>query len=141
MTVAVWRDEYRTGHDTIDQQHRDLFTQVNQIYAMTQAEPQDNAAIRAQLTEFAALAIAHFDLEEALMIQHAYPNFEVHFKTHRALVNKVQALLEKPDHSLDELPAEVTQVLADWMVHHIRGEDQQMIRFLQERSAVAMAGG
>ena len=141
MTVALWRDEYRTGHDTIDQQHRDLFAQVNQIYAMTQAEPQDNAAIRAQLTEFAALAIAHFDLEEALMTQYDYPNFEVHFKTHRALVNKVQALLEKPDRSLDGLPAEVTQVLADWMVHHIRGEDQQMIRFLQERSTVAVVGG
>ncbi|WP_026072254.1 bacteriohemerythrin [Nodosilinea nodulosa] len=140
MTVAVWRDEYRTGHDTIDQQHRDLFAQVNHIYALTQTEPQDNLGIRAQLADFAAMAIAHFDLEEALMTQYDYPNFEVHFKTHRALVNKVQALLEKPDRGLDGLPAEVTQVLADWMVHHIRGEDQQMIRFLREQSIAAVGG-
>jgi len=30
--------------------------------------------------------------------------------------------------------SEVTQVLTAWMVHHVRGEDQNMIRFLRERN-------
>ncbi|NEQ46005.1 MAG: hemerythrin family protein [Leptolyngbya sp. SIOISBB] len=140
MTIAVWRDEYHTGHPEIDQQHQQLFQLVNQIHHLTQSEQPDHAAIYSQLNEFASCAITHFDLEEALMAQHGYPNFAVHCQTHRALVNKVQTLLTKFDQTAETQVAVVTEVLADWMVHHIRGEDRQMIRFFQASNAVEISG-
>jgi hemerythrin len=133
MAVAEWRDEYRTGHTTIDSQHRRLFTLVNQIHELTKLPEPPMAEIKHLLIEFADCAIAHFDLEETLMAQYAYPNLKVHCGTHQALVNKVQTLLHKFDHASGASTADVTQVLADWMVHHIRGEDRQMIRFFQQR--------
>jgi hemerythrin len=134
MIIAAWRDEYQTGHLEIDQQHQHLFALVNEIHHLTQAEFTNSTAIYLQLQEFASCAVAHFDLEESLMAQHNYPNFAVHYKTHWALVNKVQTLLDKFDQTSQTQAGEVTQLLADWMVHHIRGEDQQMIHFFRQRS-------
>ena len=136
MTIAVWRDEYRTGHREIDQQHQHLFKLVNHIHHLTQQALPDDVGIYAQLHEFASCAVAHFDLEESLMAQHDYPNLAIHCQTHRALVNKVQTLLTKFDQTAETQVVAVTQVLADWMVHHIRGEDQQMIRFLRACNAI-----
>lgn len=138
MSIAVWRAEYHTGHPEIDQQHQHLFRLVNHIHHLTQHELPDHAAIYSQLNEFASCAIAHFDLEESLMAQYSYPNFAVHCQTHRALVNKVQALLTKFDETAESQVAVVTEVLADWMVHHIRGEDQQMIRFFRTNNIIEM---
>ncbi|MGD1943130.1 MAG: bacteriohemerythrin [Leptolyngbyaceae cyanobacterium] len=138
MAIAVWRDDYCTGHEAIDQQHRQLFSLVNEIYDLTQLPTPPRAAIKTRLTEFADCAVEHFELEEGLMAEHEYPNLQVHCGTHRALVNKVAALLNKFDQASSTSTAEVTQVLADWMVHHIRGEDQQMIRFFQQQNAVGV---
>lgn len=133
MTLAVWRDEYITGHDTIDQQHRTLFDQVNELHALTQKQPQDRAVIRQLLTAFAEQATSHFELEEMLMAQYQYPNLTVHSNTHRALVNKVRSVLDKLNQDEANVAIDVAPVLADWMVHHIRGEDQQMIRFFKKQ--------
>ena len=136
MTIAIWRDEYVTGHLEIDQQHQQLFSLVNHIHHLTQSAHPNRAVIYSQLQDFANCAVAHFGLEESLMADHGYPNLAVHCQTHRALVNKVQTLLDKFDPTAETQVAAVTQVLADWMVHHIRGEDRQMIRFFQSRNAL-----
>ena len=53
-------------------------------------------------------------------------------------LSRKSQLLDKFDQASGTSTAEVTQVLADWMVHHIRGEDQQMIRFFQVRNAAGV---
>ena len=136
MAVAVWREDYCTGHDLIDRQHRHLFDLVNQIHALAQSPEPPMGMIRQLLTEFANCAIEHFDLEERLMAEYDYPNLKVHCGIHQALVSKVQALLDKFDQASGASTVEVTQVMADWMVHHIRGEDRQMICFFQQKNPV-----
>ncbi|MEL6399959.1 MAG: bacteriohemerythrin [Cyanobacteria bacterium J06607_6] len=138
MAIAVWQDDYCTGHEVIDQQHRRLFSLVNEIYDLTQLPTPPMAVIKTRLTEFADCAVEHFELEEGLMAEHEYPNLQVHCGTHKALVNKVTALLAKFDQVAYTATAEVTPVLADWMVHHIRGEDQQMIRFFQRQNVAGV---
>lgn len=138
MTLAVWRDEYLTGHGTIDQQHRTLFAQVNELYDLTQSQPQDRAVIRQLLTQFDAQATRHFELEETLMAQYQYPNLTVHCNTHRALVNKVRSVLNELNRDGEPVTVDVAPLLADWMVHHIRGEDQQMIRFFKNQMLTAV---
>ncbi len=130
MSIAEWRDEYCTHHVQIDSQHRQLFDLVNRIHDLILATPEEFARIVELLHEFAQCAQDHFDLEESLMQSYGYPHFDMHCKVHQRLVNKVTNLLAAAD--ADTLTLEtLTQVLASWMVHHIQGEDQRMIRYFQ----------
>lgn len=134
MPIAAWSDEYYTGHRVIDQQHQDLFAAVNRIHQMTEGENWDRKLVQAQLEEFAQDVLEHFDFEESLMRSHQYPNYDLHRTTHQSLIHKVQKLLKTLDMDTPTSVSEVTQVLTAWMVHHVRGEDQNMIQFLRERN-------
>lgn len=130
MAIAVWHDDHCTGHTVIDDQHRHLFDLVNRIHLLLTSSAGQDDRTWALLQEFAGFAQAHFALEEQLMETHAYPHLEMHRKTHQRLVSKVARFLE-PDAAATLTPEAVTQVLADWMVHHIKGEDQRMIHYFQ----------
>ncbi|MEB3266960.1 MAG: bacteriohemerythrin [Leptolyngbya sp.] len=131
MVIAAWRDEYCTGHAVIDAQHRHLFDLVNRVHWLLSNGPgEGNGETWDLLREFAQCAQEHFALEEQLMADYDYPHVEMHCKTHQRLVDKVARVLD-PDTAVDLTPEAVTQVLADWMVHHIKGEDQRMIRYFQ----------
>lgn len=134
MAIAQWQDEYSTGHREIDQQHLALFAIVNTIHAAALEQCPDRPWLQQQLQDFAAQAEAHFAMEEDLMRAYNYPNYEIHCNTHLALTAKVRQLLLKLDTQTPCTPDDITQVLADWMIHHIRGEDQQMIRFLRSQN-------
>jgi hemerythrin len=131
MSIAEWQQEYNTGHAVIDRQHQQLFSMVNQLHDVLSHADMSKDYVHAMLTDFAAAAVEHFDTEEVLMGQYNYPNTEVHKGTHRLLVSKVRTTLQKFEQDETDISAEIAQVLADWMIHHIRGEDQNMIRFFQ----------
>ena len=131
MAIAEWHEDYRTGHEDIDRQHGQLFDLVNQIDQAVSLEQQPKAQLQELLTTFCQRAQEHFDLEEDLMAAYQYDNLAVHRSTHRALTGKVQGLINKLAQADTYLPRDVTQVLVDWMVHHIKGEDRLMIRFFQ----------
>ncbi|WP_040655210.1 bacteriohemerythrin [Rubidibacter lacunae] len=133
MSIAPWSDEYCTDHHVIDTQHQTLFELVNRIHDAIIAGESHCSAVRAMLADFEVLAQEHFELEEELMRTYQYPNYEVHFGMHRRLCRKVRSALEKYDRDTDAFSHDVPQVLADWMIHHIRGEDRQTIAFLQSR--------
>lgn len=135
MTIAIWRDDYCTGHTTIDSQHRHLFDLVNRIHCVLSSEPSPTASALPLLQEFAHCAREHFELEEHLMATYDYPHQEMHCKVHQRLVNKVVRLLE-PEVAITLTPEAVTQVIADWMIHHIKGEDQRMIRHFQAKGVL-----
>lgn len=139
MSIAPWRDQYCTGHQEIDTQHQALFELVNRIHAAAIAGNGPSAAIRAMLVEFVARAREHFALEEELMRAWNYPNYPMHCATHRNLCNKVQSTLEKFDRDPATFSQELPQVLADWMVHHIQGEDRQTIAFFRAQGCPEVA--
>ncbi|MEO0408990.1 MAG: hemerythrin family protein, partial [Cyanobacteria bacterium P01_A01_bin.135] len=91
---------------------------------------------RTMLKEFEACALEHFALEEELMLAQEYQNYELHCGIHRNLIRKVSSTLEKLESDDYEFSTEVPKVLSDWMIHHIRGEDRQMIAFLQEQTCL-----
>ncbi len=133
MVIAEWHEEYCTGHALIDDQHRNLFSLVNQIHAMIDSPTMDQYRVGELLQVFAKSATEHFDLEEDLMTTYEYPNIAAHQNTHARLLGKVNKVLEQmaTTHQIDI--ESVTPVLADWMIHHIRGEDQRMIQFFQSQ--------
>ncbi|AFZ49013.1 bacteriohemerythrin [Dactylococcopsis salina] len=75
MQIAHWSEDYETGFPVIDQQHQQMFALVNQLQeAMLKSA--DPTLLKQLLNALLKDTIAHFTLEEDLMLEHGYPSFQ-----------------------------------------------------------------
>ncbi|MDX2099130.1 MAG: bacteriohemerythrin [Leptolyngbyaceae cyanobacterium bins.59] len=133
MPIAYWRDEYRTGHAQVDEQHMMLFRIVNLLHdSMLRGE--GRTVLMRTLNDLVTYTLEHFQVEERLMLALNYPDYEEHKARHEDLKAKVTVLLEKAQREDTFLTLEVSHFLTDWLIHHIKGSDQRMIKFLKEQS-------
>lgn len=130
MTIAYWQDSYYTGNSQVDEQHQQLFDIVNSLHdALIIGE--DFQVLQKILDHLASHTIAHFQTEEKLMIAVNYPEYDRHKQTHDHLIAKVANLLQKFRDRDATVTTEITQFLAEWLAHHIKGEDRKMVQFFQ----------
>lgn len=130
MPIAYWREEYRTGNDRIDEQHQHLFNLVNTLHdAMLQGYGWD--VLRGTLGELIQYTIEHFQMEEMLMELSKYPGLLEHRRKHNDLKQQVETLQHKLNSNQQFLTIEVSHFLTEWLIHHIKGEDQKMIRYFR----------
>jgi hemerythrin len=133
MTIAVWKTEYLTGSLQVDQEHQELFDIVNSLHnAILQEAPYQ--VVQEIFNHLAAHTIEHFHTEEKLMRARRYPGFDRHKQSHDGLVSKVTTLSQQLDNHTLSLSVKLTEFLTEWLAHHIKGEDQKMIRFFQEQT-------
>lgn len=129
--IACWKQEYHTGNRQVDQQHQQIFEIVNALHDAL-ATGKNLYILQELLGYLANHTIEHFQTEEALMMAVNYPDYDRHKQIHDHLLAKVDNLLLKfCDRNTAVLTTEITQFLAEWLAHHIKGEDQKMIQFFQ----------
>ncbi len=132
MSLAVWREEYITGNAEVDRQHQQLFEIINHLHdAMMVGKGKQ--MLKATLDELVKYTVIHFQTEEALMVTYHYPEYKTHKQIHDELTAEVLALVKNFDHPSTVLTIEVSRFLTSWLIHHIRGEDQKMIKFLRDK--------
>jgi hemerythrin len=131
--IACWQQEYVTGNSQVDAQHQQIFEIVNALHdAVVTGKP--FSVIQELFGYLANHTIEHFQTEESLMMAVDYPDYDRHKQTHDHLLSKVDSLLLKfRDRDTTVITTEITQFLVEWLAHHIKGEDQKMIQFLQAK--------
>ncbi|MEY2979256.1 MAG: bacteriohemerythrin [Prochlorotrichaceae cyanobacterium] len=130
MPIAFWREDYRTGNELVDQQHLHLFDLVNALHdAMLAGEGKDLLA--KTLDELAQYTHEHFSTEEALMLERHYPDYAEHKEQHVILAGQVVDLVHKYQSGEIAIGIELSQFLTDWLIHHIKGEDLKLFRYLR----------
>jgi hemerythrin-like metal-binding protein len=119
----------------MDEQHRQYGKFVNAFLKICQKG--DSVAQESLFKAFGflhAYARDHLRSEEALMETYGYPGQAAHVERHRyfadAIENARSGLLAGPA-TLDQL-AKVNYILVEWFQMHIRSEDKQLARFLDE---------
>ena len=129
--IACWQQEYVTGNPQVDGQHQQIFEIVNALHDAVITRK--NLYILQELLGYLANhTIEHFQTEESLMMAVDYPDYDRHKLTHDHLLAKIDNLLLKfRDRDTRVITTEITQFLVEWLAHHIKGEDQKMIQFLQ----------
>jgi len=131
MTLAYWHKEYSTGNSLIDYQHQRLFTIVNTLHdAMMQGRGKD--VMQKTLEELIKYTVEHFATEEKLMLENDYPNYKEHKRKHDELATKVLSLAEEYREGNILLNVEILHFLSEWLVHHIKGEDLNMINLMRK---------
>ena len=124
----LWNHTLETGSKLIDEQHRRLFEALNNIAAAFQEGrgAQEVSKTIAFLTDY---TIMHFETEEELMKKHKYLDYSAHKFCHEDFKKTVGSLtkkLEKEGPS-EDLIVNVTAVVGDWLISHIKFDDIKMI--------------
>ncbi|MEO5365647.1 MAG: bacteriohemerythrin [Magnetococcus sp. WYHC-3] len=129
-----WKPAYEVGHDGIDSDHRRIVDFINSIHSALMG---DNGMDRAGqlLRELNDFIHAHFEREESWMAMGRYAETERHKASHRAFYAKMDEFLANFREENSSLSSDVLRFLINWLVHHIRGTDRALGRFLVQQSA------
>jgi len=133
MPIAIWTAALETGNQTVDDQHKRLFQMVNELHhGIIKGEAQ--AVMGPVLKRLAAYTVEHFGTEEALMLSTKYSNYARHKAKHVELTSRVQDLVGQFDAGKLTLPSTLSKFLTDWLTTHIRQEDMELIKWIQEQA-------
>lgn len=125
MAQIEWTQEFSVGNAAVDQEHELLIAQINRLYEELNL-PMDSSTIESMLADIQADISAHFALEELLMQEANYAEYEDHKQDHERLLDQIQDMIfhftEDPDSGRELL----TNRLSDWFSQHFKGFDARL---------------
>ncbi|MEG0805010.1 MAG: hemerythrin family protein [Lachnospiraceae bacterium] len=123
------KDEYLTGIELIDREHKKLFEIAEKIYQLQIEEfvPDKYDNIREILGELRDYTMMHFSHEEEYMKSINYKKMFNQLVQHDAFRKQILEWdIEAIDENQDETITRILQIVTDWLVHHILEEDKQI---------------
>lgn len=125
MTLLEWKPEYCVGNASIDHEHQQMIHQINTLYNQL-GESADAETIESVLGEIHADISAHFALEERLMREASYAEYQDHKDDHEDLLDQIHDLLD----SFNADPAAGQSLLkarlSDWFGRHFSSFDARL---------------
>jgi hemerythrin len=133
-----WDKSLESGHEMIDNQHKQLFASVNDLLdKCTAGKGKDE--LSASLDFLTDYTIKHFFDEEKLQQSYNYPEYQKHKQYHDAFKNvvrdlKVRLIMKGPT---DELIKDVHTQIGDWLITHIKGNDIKLAAYIKAKDSSA----
>ena len=122
-------DDYVTGIESIDNEHRRLFEIADETYRLSKEEflVDKYDQVRHILGELKDYALLHFEHEEAYMESINYKKMFMQKVQHDQFREKVNNLdLDHLDENSDEMIEEILSFLTNWLINHILEHDKQI---------------
>jgi len=132
--ALTWDDTLVMGIPELDAQHRELFARIDALLEAIRggSSRQEVARTLGFLDDYAR---EHFEAEEALMRDAAFPGLAAHEREHAELVRDLAELAaeHRRDGPSPSLILRVNRRVVDWLRHHIYRTDRELAAFLQHR--------
>ncbi|MBD5458100.1 MAG: response regulator [Lachnospiraceae bacterium] len=126
----VWQERYNIGIDSIDREHKKLFSILNKLLAAGKEGEKGRWACQEGIKYFKDHAMKHFLDEEAYMVSIHYAGFDTHRRLHDNFRRKTLPALEKELRQTDYSPESINHFLgvcSGWMIGHTLTEDHAMV--------------
>ena len=127
---VVWRDDFLTGHESIDEQHKEMVKMANEFYTEVQA---GGVMARVYFIKAIQSSVQYiktlFMLEEDLMQRGKYPFFKEHKAQHENFVAEVFRQVHDIETEGTPDPSNFARFLLDWISHHISDSDKKLAPF------------
>lgn len=137
MSIIAWSDDLSVGVERLDAHHKRLIDLLNQLSTAVEAGDAEHVT-GLVLGELVRYVFYHFGEEERLMEVAGYEDLVAHRQAHRVMAEHIRTLEKNYDSDPSTVAArELSEFLADWLVHHIRSEDQRYMPVLGARETVA----
>lgn len=121
------KEEFLTGIEEIDREHKRLFEIADELYELKCEEfiPDKYDNIRKILEELKDYTLTHFAHEEAYMQSIGYKRMFTQKSQHDALRQIMQEWdLDTIDENQDEAIEEMLRIVTEWLVNHILNQDK-----------------
>ena len=141
IEILPWDDNFDTGLEEIDIQHRKLVSILNHL-ATSITYKADRDELSLILDELADYTIYHFETEEKIWKRYlSHDPLEIqHTKTHQDFINVVASFrMELESSTLEEIAEKILAFLSRWLASHILQDDRYLayiVLALQERDSI-----
>jgi hemerythrin-like metal-binding protein len=129
MALLQWKDQYSTGIEAVDHEHRELIELINRLHdEMTAAR--SKASVEGFFGDLFKGISAHFALEERFMREHRYDQLPQHKADHERLLDEIRDIMDDflGAEELDQ--AELATRLDAWFARHFETHDARLHRAL-----------
>lgn len=126
--MFIWKDNYETGVETFDDQHRKLFDIANRLYKLLEDDVYVDKyhKILEIIEELKNYTVYHFKEEEEYMYKIGYKKFFAHKVQHDDFIKQFSKIdIDKIDNGQDEYIRETLEFIYDWIVNHILKTDKE----------------
>ena len=118
-----WSDKiYATGVNFLDEQHKKMFSMLNQLFFMMQENANWQDVIRV-IDQLANYAEEHFKAEEQYFCQLKLKSENQHRCEHHDFLIKVKKFRKDYENGKLSLGLDVFFFVKDWIDHHIKAMD------------------
>src|SRR3989304_788930 len=124
-----WSESLITGVETIDDQHKGIFTRIhNMLKAMWEGGG------KGEIIEIIDYVTLHFKAEEKLMTKHNYVSYSKQRTEHLLFIKDFSRIKREYETwgVSSHLLVETQQRLCNWLINHIGNEDKKLGVFLQK---------
>lgn len=125
MSLLEWRSEYSVGIASMDDEHRQMIELINDVYGKLGAAP-DAAAIEDCLETIFTTISMHFALEERIMRDHGYAEYNDHKDDHEELLDEIRDLMDEFVADTDKGAKILEQRLSAWFGNHFASYDARL---------------
>jgi len=129
MALIDWTPKYSVGSAVLDQQHKVLFSLINQLHAAMLRGGREEE-VQKIFFDLISYTESHFKEEETMLSRIGYPKLAPHRLQHAAFVEKVRDLNSQLLAGEFKVSIYLLGFLKTWLSEHILGTDQQYVAFL-----------
>ncbi len=135
MALIEWNEEFRTGIDQVDSDHRHLLDLLNNVYESftNRLYPSKLGQVFDELVNYACY---HFATEGEWMKSVGYPRHIEHTQQHDEFARRVVEMQKSfAAGKTGGLSLEVLTFMRNWLVNHILESDGQFRAFVKGKKA------
>jgi len=129
MSLIEWQDEYAIGIPSVDFEHRELIQLINETYACLQNADSETIVLES-LGEIYAKISAHFALEEKIMRERDYDQYQDHKDDHERLLDDSRDIMDSYEDGSYFDQDSFGQRLRDWFGAHFKSKDARLHKYL-----------
>jgi hemerythrin len=122
MDLVLWRDSYSVGNQRIDEQHKYLVKQINDLFHELGSKDGNN--VKSIFGELFKYTLNHFSMEEKMMEDFKYSGINAHKTEHKNFIQRLNELNTKFNKGEHQVKLETLYFLKDWLLNHIHCIDK-----------------
>ena len=130
MSLIAWRDEFLLGIPAVDHEHRELIELINELYSNYSAHG-SKVSTMDFLGELYAKIAAHFALEEKIMLEKGYDQYQEHKAEHEKLLDEICDFMDDFENDRTFAEGVFKELLEAWFVSHFKNKDARLHKYLQ----------
>jgi len=125
MNLLQWKTEYSVGIDSMDHEHREMIDLINGLYEKIGVDSNADQ-VEEILGEIFNTISMHFALEERMMRNSSYSEYQAHKDDHEELLDQIRDMMDDFDADRSSGAARLEQSLSDWFAGHFSTFDARL---------------